>query len=169
MKRKRKHTINWYKKQLWKIFTIYIKNRDNWTCYTCGKQARGWGMSGGHFIPKSVGGLILYFHEDNVHAQCSYCNLQLEGNHYEYGLRLGQEKVAELYALRNIVTKWSESDFIDKIKHYKEKVHEQETNKQQTNTKGRRGKRKDLVRGGQDKPSGDSDNLPAGKERSSTD
>lgn len=72
----------------------------------------------GHFIPRSVGGLALYFNEDNVHCQCSYCNLTMQGNIYEYGKRLGDKKVKELYKLKQVTTKWSEQDYLDKIKQY---------------------------------------------------
>lgn len=107
------------KKELWKVFSLYVRERDHWTCYTCGAIAFGPGMHGGHFIPKASGGLALYFHPDNVHAQCARCNLFLEGNHYEYGIRLGKRKVARLYALRGVITKWSEQDYLKKIAHYK--------------------------------------------------
>lgn len=114
-----KHDLPKLKRKLWKVFTLYIKERDEWTCFTCGKIATGWGMGGGHFIPKSTGGLALYFHEDNVHAQCARCNLLLQGNQYEYGLRLGKRRVNALNKLRGAITKWDETTYIVKIEHYK--------------------------------------------------
>ena len=79
-------------------------------------------MHCGHFIPKSVGGLTLYFHEDNSHAQCYNCNINLGGNQYIYGQKLGEEKVKELYQLKQKSVKWSEQDYQDLIDKYAEKI-----------------------------------------------
>jgi len=32
----------------WKWFALYIKERDNWTCQTCGKKGKGQFMNAGH-------------------------------------------------------------------------------------------------------------------------
>lgn len=92
------------------------------TCFTCGRVAMGSGIHAGHFIPKSVGGLCLYFHEDNVHAQCYNCNINLGGNQYMYGQKLGEAKVKELYALKQKSVKWTEQDYEKKINHYTRKL-----------------------------------------------
>lgn len=110
------------KRKLWEVFAKFIKQRDAYTCFTCGRKVTGYGMNAGHFIPKSVGGLSLYYHEDNVHAQCSYCNLTLNGNQYIYGQKLGSQKVSELYKLKQISTKWTDMDFEKKINHYTRKT-----------------------------------------------
>lgn len=91
-------------------------------CFTCGRKATGSGMHAGHFIPKSVGGISLYFHEDNVHAQCFNCNINLSGNQYEYSLKLGPEKVAELYKLKQVSTKWGDIEYEKLINHYTRKL-----------------------------------------------
>lgn len=114
----KKQKLSSLKKKLWKVFSEYIRNRDKWTCYTCGRKATGSGLHAGHFIPKSVGGLTLYFHEDNVHAQCYNCNINLSGNQYEYGQRLGEEKVKELYALKHKAIQWTVNDYLSKIEEY---------------------------------------------------
>jgi 5-methylcytosine-specific restriction endonuclease McrA len=109
------------KKKLWGLFSAYIRKRDGGTCYTCGATGLdGHHYHAGHFIPKSVGGLALYFHEDNVHGQCVMCNMFLQGNAYEYGKKLGENKVAELYALKNRVSKWSAQDYLNLIEKYKQ-------------------------------------------------
>lgn len=113
--------ISQLKKELWKWFSLYIRQRDNFTCFTCGRKGEGSGMHAGHFIPKSVGGLALYFNEDNVHCQCYHCNINLGGNQYIYGKRLG-EKAEELYKLKQLSVKWSVQDYLDKIEHYKHVV-----------------------------------------------
>lgn len=106
------------KRKLWIVFSKYIRQRDNYTCFTCGKVATGASCHAGHFIPRAAGGLALFFHEDNVHAQCATCNLFLQGNTYEYGKRLGDAKVQELQALRKRITQWGVQDYLDKIAHY---------------------------------------------------
>lgn len=69
-------------------------------------------------------GIVLYFHEDNNHGQCAYCNLFMDGMQYEYGKRLGDKKVAELYAIK-LKTKgvvWDRKMFETKIAHYKKLI-----------------------------------------------
>ena len=131
MKRKRRtrpRNIAWYKKKLWRIFTKFIKERDQWTCYTCGTVATGWGMGGGHFISKGACPPSLYFSEDNVHAQCTNCNLKLEGNHYVYGIKLGKKLADKLIKQRLELQGeiWSIEDYQSKIKEYEDKYKKQQ-------------------------------------------
>lgn len=114
-------SISTLKKKLWTVFSLYIRQRDNFTCFTCGRIGEGGGMHAGHFIPKSVGGINLYFDEDNVHAQCYHCNINLGGNQYEYSLRLGG-KARELYEIKGVYHKWTVEDYKKKIEYYKTKV-----------------------------------------------
>lgn len=113
-------TIGQLKKDLWKVFSLYIRNRDKNTCFTCGRHCEGSGYHAGHFIPKSVGGLALYFDEENVNGQCYNCNINLGGNQYEYGQRLGKKKVEKLMKKKLLSEKWSTDDFKEKIRYYKE-------------------------------------------------
>ena len=113
----KKKTPAQLKKELWKIFSKYIRQRDKGICFICERKCEGSGYHAGHFIPKSVGGLALYFHEDNVHGCCYNCNINLGGNLYLYGKRLGEEKCQELYELKKQIVK--DYDFEGKIAHYK--------------------------------------------------
>ena len=115
----KKKTITQLKKKLWTTFSLYIRQRDKNICFTCGRIGEGSGIHAGHFISKSVGGLALYFHEKNVHAQCYNCNINLSGNQWEYGQRLGKETVDELMKLKQLTTKWTVQDYEDKIEYYK--------------------------------------------------
>lgn len=90
----KKKTTAKLRKELWAVFTKYIKERDKWTCFTCDRRAMGQGMGGGHYKPKGACGADAYFSEINVNAQCTFCNLTLQGNQVEYRKRL--------------VTKWGE-------------------------------------------------------------
>lgn len=119
-------SISKLKKELWVVFSKYIRQRDNYTCVTCGKKGEGSGMHAGHFITKSVGGLALYFHEDNVHAQCYRCNIHLSGNWTAYRdfilRKFGEEKEKELLALKGKITKWTEQDYLNKTEYYKKEL-----------------------------------------------
>lgn len=115
-------SISSLKKKLWVVFSQYIKARDKNTCFTCGRYAEGSGMHSGHFIPKASGGLALYFNEENVHAQCYNCNINLFGRQYEYGQKLGEETVKKLYKLKQETWKWSVFEYEQKIKEYEEKL-----------------------------------------------
>lgn len=118
---KKKKTKAQLKKELWKVFSLYIKKRDNNICFTCGRYAEGSGYHSGHFIPKSVGGLALYFNEENVHGQCYNCNINLGGNQYIYGEKLGKKLVNKLRKIQhNTITK--DFDYEGKIGYYKQEV-----------------------------------------------
>lgn len=119
-KTKKKQSISSLKKKLWTEFSLYIRNRDNNICFTCGRKGEKSGIHAGHFIAKASGGLALYFNEENVRAQCYHCNINLGGNQWEYGTRLGEELVKKLYKLKNENWKWSVTDYEEKIKYYKE-------------------------------------------------
>lgn len=119
-------TIRQLKKELWKWFSLFIRQRDGYKCVTCGKYAEGSGMHAGHYITKAAGGLALYFHENNVHAQCFRCNIHLSGNWSKYRdfilEKYGEAVDKELMRLRYVVLKWTTKDYEEKINHYKSLV-----------------------------------------------
>ena len=88
-------------------------------------------MQAGHYVPKSVGGLSLYFHEKNVHCQCFRCNINLGGNGAVYSYRIlevyGQEVFDEIHRIRTQETlKYTKEDYIHITEYYKLKVKELE-------------------------------------------
>ena len=98
------------KRKLWKVFALYIKERDKRQCFTCSKKVEGSNCHAGHYVPKSIGGLALYFHEQNVHVQCYRCNINLGGfgamYHQKMIKKYGQEAVDELWRIKNqVITK----------------------------------------------------------------
>jgi len=120
LRKKSKAPISKLKAKLWKVFADYIKKRDKYTCFTCGAKCEGSNAHAGHFIAKSVGGIALYFHPGNVHCQCMRCNIWLGGHQWEYGQRLGKEKVDMLYALKNgPPQKWDALRYETEIENYK--------------------------------------------------
>lgn len=118
LRKQSKTKVSTLKRKLWKVFSEYIRLRDNYTCFTCGRKGEGSGIHAGHFLPKSISGIALYFNEDNVHAQCYNCNINLGGNQYVYGVKLGKEKVDELYTIKNQINKWTEQDYLQRIEYY---------------------------------------------------
>jgi hypothetical protein len=75
-----------------------IRERDNWTCFTCGTRinsrvrdtfgkSMAYYMHAGHWKPAGLFKAIKY-DPYNVHAQCDNCNIELESNPREYALVL---------------------------------------------------------------------------------
>jgi len=117
-------TITKLKKKLWKLFSKYIRERDRYTCVTCGREATGSGMHAGHFITGATCTAKLYFDETNVHAQCYHCNINLSGNWVNYEAFMiseyGQEHVDNLKLRRTLEMghKVEREWYLDKIEHY---------------------------------------------------
>ena len=92
----------------------YIRERDKGKpCISCGKAWQPTFQAGHLFSRKQYGGLK--YHLDNIHGQCEYCNLRLEGNVTEYTLRLperiGSDRFDKLIKLARLekkyVKKWT--------------------------------------------------------------
>ena len=92
----------------------YIRERDKGKpCISCGKPWQPTFQAGHLFSRKQYGGLK--YHLDNIHGQCEYCNLRLEGNVTEYTLRLpdriGSDRFDKLIKLARLekkyVKKWT--------------------------------------------------------------
>ena len=77
------------KKQADDIFSLYIRTRDNFTCYTCGKEGNKTNIDCGHFISRAK--LGTRYDEINCHAQCKGCNIMRKGNLTAYALRLEKD------------------------------------------------------------------------------
>lgn len=136
---RKKKSVTKLKKELWTVFSQYIRLRDKGVCFTClkvipdyfdryGIQKPGWKAGqAGHFITAANCGLSLYFHEQNVHCQCYHCNINLSGNWLEYERRIiqvyGNEKLTILKELKyQGLLIWKSSDYAEKIKEYKIKL-----------------------------------------------
>lgn len=112
-----------------KIFKRYIRIRDcrgtvGGCCYTCGKYHDFVDLDAGHFQQGSH--LATYFEEDNVHAQCTYCNRYNHGNLINYTLRMikeyGQERVDDLIRQNHTVRKFKTWEFDEITEKYKQKI-----------------------------------------------
>ena len=113
------------------MFAKFIKKRDRYTCFTCGRRVRGKSCHAGHFIAASIGGLALYFNEINVNCQCYDCNIILHGNLEVYKERMiakyGQAIVNELWRIKNqVITRESEYPYEAEIARYTTKLKERD-------------------------------------------
>jgi len=112
-KKKGKSTNSKMKKQLWDIFSQYIRQRDKGVCISCGKVDYWRKTDAGHYIPRTAG-MSLYFDERNVNCQCTYCNGWMHGNLSKYAIALmkkyGKGILEELDEKRKTVLRISISD-----------------------------------------------------------
>lgn len=123
LRKKSRTSIAKLKDKLWNLFSLYIRNRDGWTCITCGTVSeQGTGkMQAGHYVPKGLSE-NLRFDERNVWAQCVHCNMWRHGNLSIYAIkireRLGPGILEELDRDRKIVRQWTEEELQNLINHY---------------------------------------------------
>ena len=117
-----KHDAKSLKKRLWKYFSIFIRQRDNGVCISCGKKDAWQNMDCGHYIPKTAG-LSIYFEEKNCAAQCQRCNRFMHGNLSQYALALQKKYgigiLEELDKKRREIRKITESEYEELIAKYK--------------------------------------------------
>lgn len=130
----KKTGVSKLKKDLWKLFSLYIKrkhsidhNESKCYCYTCGSTLiiGTSNCQAGHWLTKK-GYPFYYFHEDNVRPQCYHCNINLGGNVavFEFNLRgeIGSDTVNSLFEKRHTLEKRTVSWYLDKIEEYKGKL-----------------------------------------------
>lgn len=108
-----------------KAMSDYVRERDSYTCVTCGKQGTNKQIDAGHFIPRGYS--VWKFDEKNVNAQCKRpCNKDLSGNwpkHFDYMVKTyGQEHVNKLIAGKFIMVKRTISDYLEIAREYKHKL-----------------------------------------------
>lgn len=131
-KRKKEKGIAQLKKDLWKLFALYVKKKasedgEYVNCYTCNAVMKI-GTSNchaGHWLSKK-GSSRHYFNEDNVRPQCYRCNINLGGNAPVFERRLkeeiGEEAVEAMYETRLVSIKRSRDWYLEKIEEYKQKL-----------------------------------------------
>lgn len=89
MKAPKKGTLAWWKKEFDRVFSIYIRIRDDGKCYTCGDEKHWKYQQNGHYVSRSY--LPLRFSEINCHVQCYSCNICKNGNMDEYAIKLQKQ------------------------------------------------------------------------------
>ena len=123
-----KKTVSKLKKELDKIFSVYIRLREAneygmCQCITCGKVGhyKKDGMQNGHFQSRKH--LSTRFDEENCQVQCVKCNVYAWGEQYKFSLALdskyGEGKAQELQFLARTTLKISRVEYEEKISYYK--------------------------------------------------
>ncbi len=129
----KKKTVSQLKKDVWKVFSYYIRLRDclfttgtttHGRCVSCGKLCEFSQLQAGHFVPGRTNNIL--FDEEIVHAQCSYCNNALEGNHHNYRKTIldlygnGYDEV--LQQRRYVTKKFTVPELEELLTYYKEQL-----------------------------------------------
>jgi 5-methylcytosine-specific restriction endonuclease McrA len=106
------------------IFSQYIRLRysknEIATCVTCGKQDHWKKLQAGHFVSRKH--YATRWDEDNVQVQCSGCNVFRYGEQYLFSKYLGANLSEELLMKSRKIQKFSDSELLDMIELYNEKV-----------------------------------------------
>lgn len=114
---KKKPSLEKEKKKAWDAISLYVRTRDNFICFTCGK----YGNQAGHMFPKALG-LNAYFDIRNIHCQCYHCNINLGGNGAIYSKKFidkyGQKEHDDLYKCVHSKKKYKVEDYIEMQKRY---------------------------------------------------
>jgi 5-methylcytosine-specific restriction endonuclease McrA len=106
------------------IFSQYIRLRysknEIATCVTCGKSDNWKKMQNGHFVSRKH--YATRWDEDNCQVQCSGCNVFRYGEQYLFSKYLGADLSEELLMKSRKIQKFSDSELLDMIELYNEKV-----------------------------------------------
>ena len=113
VKKKKPATIKYLKKKAWIVFSTWIRERDNYTCVTCGKKIEDKSAAhAGHYIFRKAS--ELFFSEVNVNCQCISCNSWKSGNLQQYTLYLqrkhGNDITHRLEEMRETYHKWTREE-----------------------------------------------------------
>jgi hypothetical protein len=114
--------ISKLKKELDRVFSLYIRGKYPPICYTCGAQGKK--LQCGHFIARSY--LATRFEENNCRPQCVGCNIFGRGKPLEFEENLKQELgdnvVEDMKKKRHTITILQPSWYEDQIAHYKKLI-----------------------------------------------
>lgn len=112
-------SISRLKKDVWNIFSKYIRLRDamrttgepySVRCITCNERKDTVNVDAGHFYSRAY--TYLLFDEHNVHAQCKRCNMPPHsGEQYLYS-----KKIQELYGNSELERLTREKQYLKKYK-----------------------------------------------------
>jgi hypothetical protein len=123
-KKKGPKTLSELKKEIDRVFSIYIRLRDRGICFTCSKYYGFKKTQCGHFVSRSH--MNTRYDEKNCHAQCIGCNIFKSGNMVIYAIKMvqkyGQGIVEEMQKRANKIRKWTPKEMEVQIEIYKKKI-----------------------------------------------
>lgn len=106
------------KKELDRLFSLYIRAKYPKRCYTCGKSGT---LQCGHFIPRQY--LATRWDENNCRPQCVGCNIFGGGKPLDFEERLkeelGSELVEKMKMSRHKILKLDRNWYLAEIEKYK--------------------------------------------------
>lgn len=104
-KRRKKNELRAIKARLDKLFSLYIRLRDGYTCKVCGSRDR---PQCGHIFSRVS--LSTRWDDSNAVCQCASCNMRHEFDPYPlnnwYITQYGKEKWDDLYRQWHKVRQW---------------------------------------------------------------
>lgn len=119
---KKLKSVQQLKKILDKVFSDFIRQRDDYTCFTCGKKGDKTNIQNGHYVSRSSNSLR--FSEVNCNAQCVGCNIFRRGAMDMYAIKLIQKHGARilevLAAAKKKEKRFDRKELEDLISHYKQ-------------------------------------------------
>lgn len=111
------------KKKIWNEFSLFIRRRDKFKCFTCGYigYEKDGVMQAGHLL--TCDAESTRFDELNVHCQCVGCNF-LNEQDFEIYRRCfvkvyGEIIYDKLYRKHHTVKKYTRGELIALLEHYK--------------------------------------------------
>ena len=108
-----------------KAMSDYIRQRDNWVCFTCGRRGDKYTMDAGHLISRVWSATL--FDEFNVNCQCKPCNKYRHPADPEIYRQAfidawGESAYHELYRKSKEPVKRSVDDYLAIEKDFKERL-----------------------------------------------
>jgi hypothetical protein len=130
-RQKKANSISKLTEVLDKTFSLFIRLRDtdrngNFTCCTCGEKKEWHQLNAGHFISRRFMGTR--WDENNVHGQCSKCNVILSGEQFNYSLFMdatyGEGSAKRMHSKAQEVKKFTAEEIKELITYYQNEVRE---------------------------------------------
>jgi len=113
-----------FEKEFDRVFSIYIRLRDNGLCFTCGDKKYWKYQQNGHYVSRTH--MSLRYDEENCNCQCMSCNVFRHGNMDVYAINLikkhGKDILEKLNKKKNTIRKWSTVEMLSEINRYKAKI-----------------------------------------------
>lgn len=123
IKKKKEKPQAWYKKELDKVFSQYIRrkySKDGMvSCYTCSTIKPISEMQNGHWIPRN--NLATRFSEENCRPQCVGCNMFNKGRPDVFAVNLIKEgiDIVQMQQSRYKIFKVDINWYKEKIEYYR--------------------------------------------------